>query len=272
MTRLACALIAFATLTALASPASAAVERHRLRYGPITIGGYSTVYPGGAIDPPPVQSYVTRMHARLVDARGRPLTIRDVMLHHIFFHRGVGRSPSTFPARASRLEAFYGTGEEDQRLRLPEGYGYRLRPAHEVAAGRDAHVAQRCAASVYIEYTVHVETTSSAHAGTGRSGSAPTGATSALGYSAASATAPLGSTHEAHAEWTRAIQRCGSSPPAGTCTAEHGHVALPAALRRPAAARQPAHATLFPPPLLSARPILHEPARSTRATSSRGAA
>ena len=54
----------------------------------------------------------------LVDQRGRAVTIRDVMLHHLVFHR---RRAAAVAARApSRSgEAFYGTGEEKQDLRLP---------------------------------------------------------------------------------------------------------------------------------------------------------
>ena len=60
----------------------------------------------------------------LVDTHGRAMTIRDVMLHHVVFYRVAGL--------AGRLqwrpgEAIYGTGEENQQLRLPRGYGYRVR-------------------------------------------------------------------------------------------------------------------------------------------------
>ena len=60
-----------------------------------------------------------------MDAQGRTVTIRDVMLHHLVFHRR--REPEVRNACTSRDgEAFYGTGEENQQLRLPAGYGYRI--------------------------------------------------------------------------------------------------------------------------------------------------
>ena len=199
MTRLVCALIAFTAGVTFASPASAAVERHRLRYGPVTIGGYSTVYPGGAIDPPPVHGYITGMHARLVDGKGRPVTIRDVMLHHIFFHRKRPK-PVELPCAGKRLEAFYGTGEEDQRLRLPDGYGYRLRSGDEwrMRAMLMSHSVRP--RRIYIEYTVDVETSRQL---------TPVqpfwvranGCEQESGYHLRGDGAP-GSTHEATAEWT----------------------------------------------------------------------
>jgi plastocyanin len=66
------------------------------------------------------------MHAQLVDmATDRPVPIAKAMLHHLFFRRvgthhwaGCGEGIS---------QIFYSTGEEDETLELPAGYGYRLR-------------------------------------------------------------------------------------------------------------------------------------------------
>ena len=49
------------------------------------------------------------------------------MLHHVFFvnhgrFRGDRRAGD---CRARNGETFYGTGEEDQAVELPPGYGYR---------------------------------------------------------------------------------------------------------------------------------------------------
>ncbi|MEA2219702.1 MAG: hypothetical protein QOJ35_2328 [Solirubrobacteraceae bacterium] len=72
--------------------------------------------------------YIVRMSARVVDGHGRRVPLRHVMLHHVVFvnhgHPG-GRVPtSSCPGRAG--EPFFGTGEENQRLVLPRGYGYRV--------------------------------------------------------------------------------------------------------------------------------------------------
>ena len=66
------------------------------------------------------------MTAWLVDGRGRPITIRDVMLHHVVFHRVAGPRGG-YAVHEPGGEAIYGTGEEKQNLRLPRGYGYRVR-------------------------------------------------------------------------------------------------------------------------------------------------
>ncbi len=142
---------------ALAAPADASVERHRLRYGPVDVGGYDTVFPRAQVKTPRIDGFITAMHARLVDSRGRPVTIRDVMMHHIFFHRERGK-PANYACASKRAEAFYGTGEEDQRLRLPRGYGYRIRSTDrwQMRSMLMSHTVRPT--RVFIEYTVDVET------------------------------------------------------------------------------------------------------------------
>ena len=72
---------------------------------------------------PKLDGYVVGMDARLVDTRGKAVTIRDVMLHHVVFYKRI--SPASQSACAGKSqEGFYGTGEEKQQLRLPAGYGY----------------------------------------------------------------------------------------------------------------------------------------------------
>ena len=67
-----------------------------------------------------MNGYVVGMTADLVDRKNRPITIRDVMLHHLVFHRRAyvglrGDCSSRFS------EPIYGTGEERQKLRFPPG-------------------------------------------------------------------------------------------------------------------------------------------------------
>src|SRR5256885_14397424 len=90
------------------------------------MGNFNVASPKAHVRAPGVDGYVVGMTASLVDRRGRRITIRDVMLHHIVFHR-IGRSTARWPCSQNGGEAFYGTGEENQRLRLPQGYGYRIR-------------------------------------------------------------------------------------------------------------------------------------------------
>ncbi|MDA0184992.1 plastocyanin/azurin family copper-binding protein [Solirubrobacter phytolaccae] len=150
-------LATLGALAALAAPASGSVERYRLRHGPTVIGAYQTVYPRGRVHPPPIDGFITGMHARLVDRRGRPVTIRDVMLHHVFFHRA-RPEPTDLPCAGKHHEAFYGTGEEDQRLRLPDGYGYPVHPNDKWRMGAMLMSHTGRTLRVYIEYTVEVET------------------------------------------------------------------------------------------------------------------
>ena len=57
------------------------------------------------------------MDAHLVDRRGRRVSIRNVMLHHIVFITSGARKNGSCPGRGG--EPFWGTGEERQPLKLP---------------------------------------------------------------------------------------------------------------------------------------------------------
>jgi plastocyanin len=118
-------------LCALAAGPAAASERTVvLRSRPFTVPAFATVKPKVDVPTPRVDGYITDMTARLVDLRGRPTSIRRVMLHHVvFIKRGYfpqDREPKCGAGR--RGQPIYGTGEERQRLDLPAGYGYRVRP------------------------------------------------------------------------------------------------------------------------------------------------
>src|SRR3954449_5230504 len=82
-------LLGLGLAAALAAPTSAAAKTttYTLRYGPIAVGGFETVVPKVAVKTPGVGGYIVRMHARLVDRRGVPVTVRDVMMHHVYFQR-----------------------------------------------------------------------------------------------------------------------------------------------------------------------------------------
>ena len=54
---------------------------------------------------------------------GRRVRINKVMLHHVVFIDNATRA--TTPARGRKGTPFFGTGEENERLVLPPGYGYR---------------------------------------------------------------------------------------------------------------------------------------------------
>src|SRR5829696_4161038 len=145
-----------ATMLLSAVPARADQRTFTLRYGPVHMGGFNVKYPRGSVSVPHADGSIVRMHARLVDARGRRVTIRDVMLHHIVFHR-VRRSSITGACTNPSAEPFYGTGEENQSLILPPGYGYPTR-AHDqwrMAAMLMSHRLRK--RDVFIQYRVTID-------------------------------------------------------------------------------------------------------------------
>ncbi len=142
-----------------ATPVAAEVKTHTLRYGPISVGGFETVLPRGNVRTPRVGGHIVGMHARLVDSKGRPVSVRDVMMHHVYFQRH--RRPSVdHECQGGTVEAFYGTGEEDQRLRLPEGYGYRIRANDRWRMGSMLMSHRLSRMTIYLQYEVTVDTTS----------------------------------------------------------------------------------------------------------------
>jgi plastocyanin len=153
------AALALAAAVLIAAPAQAKLRTFHLRYGPVAMGGFNVKYPRGLIQAPHVTGNIVRMHAQLVTAGGRRVTIRDVMLHHIVFHR-YRKSNITGQCTSRRMEPFYGTGEENESLRLPKGYGYPIRATDRwhMASMLMSHSERLM--NVYIEYTVTVDTTS----------------------------------------------------------------------------------------------------------------
>lgn len=157
---LAAALVALAILLMLAPASPAAVKTYKLRAGPVTLGGFQTKYPVPVVKTPKRSGYIVGMNTRLVDKRGRPLSIKRVMLHHVVFinggHRGGPNKLSSCPGR--RGEPFYGTGEERQRLILPRGYGYRVHARDRWRAVAMYMSHNRKTQDVYLEYTVKLVT------------------------------------------------------------------------------------------------------------------
>jgi plastocyanin len=148
--------IALGLAAGLLLPAAASAETRTLtmRFGPVDMHGYET---GTGVDRTPaphVDGSITSMYAHLVDRAGRPIPQQHVMLHHVLFtnqsHGGIG------DCRNAKAEAFYGTGEEDQRIEMPPGYGYRVRAKDRWKVGwmfmNHRHTTDR----VYLQYTVTV--------------------------------------------------------------------------------------------------------------------
>src|SRR4051794_11679788 len=121
-------LMVFAVLAWLALAPAARAERRTFVYRstPVTMGQFNVEFPKQWVKAPPRNGYIVGMSTRLVDTRGRLVTIRDVMLHHVVFFRRRS-DPAASACTGRHQEAFFGTGEENQSLHLPRGYGYRLR-------------------------------------------------------------------------------------------------------------------------------------------------
>ena len=115
---------AFAMSVIAPSAASARVETFKLTTKPFLLQGFQTIFPKVVVPTPKRTGYITRMDAHLVDHRGNRVSIRNVMLHHIVFITSGARKNGSCPGRGG--EPFWGTGEERQPLKLPEGYGYKI--------------------------------------------------------------------------------------------------------------------------------------------------
>lgn len=148
-------LLSAAALLGGAVPASAATRQLTLRTGPFDVDGFQTVWPTKTVRGAGVNGYITRMDAELVDARGRPVRINKVMLHHVVFIDD-SRHHNACPGRKGA--PFYGTGEENERLVLPPGYGYRTHRGDRwrVVAMFMSHQLQ--ARVVYLRYRITVVT------------------------------------------------------------------------------------------------------------------
>jgi plastocyanin len=154
-------LLTAAMLLLAWAPASAGAQTrtYKMRFGPISIGGYQVRKASLYVKNPPVNGYVTGMRAHVVDKSGRDIPVARVMLHHVLFlHRGAHRG-DRHDGTCPRLprERFFGAGEEHQVLSLPAGYGVPISKVDRWSASWMLmnHKQQRDVA--YIEYDVTVE-------------------------------------------------------------------------------------------------------------------
>jgi hypothetical protein len=149
-------VLAGAALLAGAAPAHAAVERVTVRQGPLGVAPYEVRFASDKtrkVRAPGLDGWLVRMHARVVDRRGRPMPVRQVMLHHVVYKNAARRD-----SVCGGTESFYGTGEENETLRLPPGYGYRVRRRDRWRTGWMLMNHQARRRRAYIEYTAWIET------------------------------------------------------------------------------------------------------------------
>jgi plastocyanin len=142
MRRAVAAIAVAASLMAAPPIARATQTTETFRYGPIRIDPYGMDerdYVSG-MPGPQVDGYLTGGAARLVDARGRPVSPARVMLHHLVFSNAGARLGERTNPTCERItlfdslsavpglsEPFAGFAEEHVDERLPAGYGYPIR-------------------------------------------------------------------------------------------------------------------------------------------------
>ena len=142
-------------LAMMAAPAQGAEVVYRA--GPFKVGGFETVRPKVIVPSPKVDGYITHMTAHLVDESGTPIDIQKVMLHHVvFLNRGRFAGDRKAKCGARFGEPFYGTGEENQALDLPAGYGYRTRRGDKWKMQTMLMSHSPKAAKVFVEYRMRV--------------------------------------------------------------------------------------------------------------------
>ena len=160
MRGLAACLCALAATLLLAGPLTGAargeLKRVTVRQGPLTVPPYGVRFTSRRtreVRAPRLDGWLVRMHARVVDAKGRPIPVREVMLHHVVYKNRSRRDPVCAGA-----ESFYGTGEENQTLRLPPGYGYRVRRRDRWSTGWMLMNHRDGMREAFIEYSAWIET------------------------------------------------------------------------------------------------------------------
>jgi plastocyanin len=136
--RTALILAALAAAVALAVPVlglgegetgRTSLKTYTLRFGPVSLGGYEVRQDTSATVSPRVNGYIVGMRSYVADARGHPIPIRRLMLHHVLFKDLGARDGDRHDGACPSIprERFYGTGEEHQTLALPDGYGVPIR-------------------------------------------------------------------------------------------------------------------------------------------------
>jgi plastocyanin len=157
------ALLAVTALAVWAPLADAEVRTYTVRSKPVAIDPYQVKYTIKAAREaraPGVDGFVTGMYARLVDAAGRPIPVSRVMLHHVLFKNLGSYEGERHDRVCPELdgERFYGTGEEDQPLKLPGGYGYPVAAGDRWAMSWMLMNHSPHLQKAYVEYTVTVDT------------------------------------------------------------------------------------------------------------------
>jgi hypothetical protein len=142
-------------------PASARIRTLHLRYGPITLQPAELKAHNTRVPPPRVNGFITRIHAFVIDARGRPLASNRVMLHHAVFRRTIKPYLDRDCFAWRDTEPFYATGEENETLRLPTGFGLPIKRTDGWLVRWMLMNHTNSRHTVFIKYNVRVDTSPS---------------------------------------------------------------------------------------------------------------
>jgi plastocyanin len=158
----AAAPIALGVLVLWAPSAHAELRTFTYRQGPLSVGPYQVRYTDKStrrVPSPDMDGFVVRMHARVVDKAGNRIPVRRLMLHHVVYkNHGRFAGDRRSPYCGGDSESFYGTGEENQTMRLPPGYGYRIRRGDRWETGWMLMNHRNRVDRAYIEYTATIDT------------------------------------------------------------------------------------------------------------------
>lgn len=162
-------VIATVALLALAAaPAGAETRTETFKVGPIAVGGYEVKVNElrVGIPKPSVDGAITHFDVDMVDAAGRAVPIKRLMLHHIVFIKLGGRESTcsqftsfddkrTFPGVAER---FFAAGEERMEVDLPPGYGYPYKTTDSWAMTSMVMNHRAVPDKAYVQYRITYET------------------------------------------------------------------------------------------------------------------
>lgn len=153
------AATALIVLACLAPSAALAREQtFTLRYGPVALAPAELEARVKRVKPPPLAGLITSMHAYVTDRAGHPLAGTQVMLHHAVFGRVISPRYDSDCRQMRGSEPFYATGEEDEALRLPRGYGIRTHPGSQWQVRWMLMNHTDRAQQAFINYDVRVDT------------------------------------------------------------------------------------------------------------------
>jgi plastocyanin len=146
----------------MAAPASAKIKVVTHRQGPMKLEPYEVRYTSKetrAVKAPGMNGFLIGMYARVVDKKGRPIPIKQVMLHHIVYkNRGRFLGDRRDPVCGGRAESFYGNGEEHLPLRFPPHYGYKIHKRDKWQTGWMLMNHKNHVQHAYIEYRAIIDT------------------------------------------------------------------------------------------------------------------